>query len=85
MSCGSVDLGGRSCSLFGVEFRPEFSVASTHKFVEALELFGIGASWGGYEVSPGSDHWLHRPYCRGRGNSRDRWSGCTSDWRMSTI
>jgi cysteine-S-conjugate beta-lyase len=38
-----------ACSLFGVEFRPEFSVASTHKFVEALELFGIGASWGGYE------------------------------------
>ena len=38
-----------ACSLFGVEFKPEFSVASTHKFVEALELFGIGASWGGYE------------------------------------
>jgi cystathionine beta-lyase len=38
-----------ACSLFGVEFRPEFSVASTHKFVEALELFGIGASWGGFE------------------------------------
>ena len=38
-----------ACSLFGVEFKPEFSAASTHKFVEALELFGIGASWGGYE------------------------------------
>ena len=38
-----------ACSLFGVEFRPEFSPVSTHKFVEALELFGIGASWGGYE------------------------------------
>ncbi|HEY7576407.1 MAG TPA: cystathionine beta-lyase [Acetobacteraceae bacterium] len=38
-----------ACSLFGVEFRPEHSVESTHAFVEALELFGIGASWGGFE------------------------------------
>jgi cystathionine beta-lyase len=38
-----------ACSLFGVEFKPQFSIAGTHKFVEALELFGIGASWGGFE------------------------------------
>ncbi len=38
-----------ACSLFGVEFRPEFSAEATHRFAEALELFGIGASWGGYE------------------------------------
>ncbi|HEY8289356.1 MAG TPA: cystathionine beta-lyase [Acetobacteraceae bacterium] len=38
-----------ACSLFGVEFRPEFSAEATHAFVEALDLFGIGASWGGYE------------------------------------
>ena len=38
-----------ACSLFGVEFKPEFTTVATHKFVEALELFGIGASWGGYE------------------------------------
>jgi cystathionine beta-lyase len=38
-----------ACSLFGVEFKPEFPIVSTHKFVEALELFGIGASWGGFE------------------------------------
>ncbi len=38
-----------ACSLFGVELKPEFSVESTHAFVEALELFGIGASWGGFE------------------------------------
>jgi cystathionine beta-lyase len=38
-----------ACSLFGVEFRPEYSAESTHAFVEALELFGIGASWGGFE------------------------------------
>jgi cystathionine beta-lyase len=38
-----------ACSLFGVEFRPDFSPESTHAFAEALELFGIGASWGGFE------------------------------------
>ncbi len=38
-----------SCSLFGVEFKSEFAPEATHAFVEALELFGIGASWGGYE------------------------------------
>ncbi len=38
-----------ACSLFGVVFRPEFSAEDTHRFVEALDLFGIGASWGGYE------------------------------------
>lgn len=38
-----------ACSLFGVEFVPGISVAATHRFAEALELFGIGASWGGYE------------------------------------
>jgi cysteine-S-conjugate beta-lyase len=38
-----------ACSLFGVEFKPEFSPEATHAFVESLELFGIGASWGGYE------------------------------------
>jgi cysteine-S-conjugate beta-lyase len=32
-----------------VEFKPEYSVESTHAFVEALDLFGIGASWGGFE------------------------------------
>jgi cystathionine beta-lyase len=42
------DFTGAS-SLFGVEFKPSFSPEATHGFVEALELFGIGASWGGYE------------------------------------
>ena len=36
-------------SLFGVVFRPEFSVEATHAMVDRLSLFGIGASWGGYE------------------------------------
>ncbi len=38
-----------ACSLFGVEFKPDYHVESTHAFCEALELFGIGASWGGFE------------------------------------
>ncbi len=38
-----------ACSLFGIEFSPDFSPAATHRFVEALDLFGIGASWGGFE------------------------------------
>ena len=42
------DFTGAS-SLFGVEFKPSFTPEATHAFVEALELFGIGASWGGFE------------------------------------
>ena len=38
-----------ACSLFGVVFQPQFSAEATHAMVESLELFGIGASWGGYE------------------------------------
>lgn len=38
-----------ACSLFGVVFRPEFSQQAVWAFAEALELFGIGASWGGFE------------------------------------
>ena len=38
-----------ACSLFGVEFRPEFSLEASQAMIDSLELFGIGASWGGYE------------------------------------
>jgi cystathionine beta-lyase len=38
-----------ACSLFGVEFQPEFTREATHAMVDSLHLFGIGASWGGYE------------------------------------
>jgi cystathionine beta-lyase len=38
-----------ACSLFGVVFEARYSAADTHRFVDALTLFGIGASWGGYE------------------------------------
>ncbi|HUC18319.1 MAG TPA: cystathionine beta-lyase [Acetobacteraceae bacterium] len=36
-------------SLFGVVFAPRFSAAATRAMIDGLELFGIGASWGGYE------------------------------------
>jgi cystathionine beta-lyase len=38
-----------ACGLFGVVFAPDISVEATHRFVDSLTLFGIGASWGGYE------------------------------------
>ena len=38
-----------ACSLFGVEFQPRFSREATHAMADSLRLFGIGASWGGYE------------------------------------
>ena len=38
-----------ACSLFGVEFEPRISREALHRMIDGLELFGIGASWGGYE------------------------------------
>ena len=38
-----------ACSLFGVEFQQHFTREATHAMVDSLRLFGIGASWGGYE------------------------------------
>ncbi len=38
-----------ACSLFGVVFQPNITPEATHRFIDALELFGIGASWGGFE------------------------------------
>jgi cysteine-S-conjugate beta-lyase len=38
-----------ACSLFGVVFQPHHSVEAVNAVVDSLELFGIGASWGGYE------------------------------------
>ncbi len=38
-----------ACSLFGVVFNPAFSVPAVHAMIDSLELFGIGASWGGFE------------------------------------
>lgn len=38
-----------ACSLFGVVFASDVSVTATHTMIDALRLFGIGASWGGFE------------------------------------
>jgi cystathionine beta-lyase len=38
-----------SCGLFGVVFQPRFSAADVVRMIDSLQLFGIGASWGGYE------------------------------------
>ncbi len=42
------DFSGAS-SLFGVEFEPNFTAAAVEDMVAALGVFGLGASWGGYE------------------------------------
>ena len=36
-------------SLFGVVFKPHYTQADLFRFIDGLALFGIGASWGGYE------------------------------------
>jgi cystathionine beta-lyase len=38
-----------ACSLFGLVFQAHFTRAAVHAMVESLALFGIGASWGGFE------------------------------------
>ncbi len=38
-----------ACSLFGLVLRPEFGKDAVYAMTEALQLFGMGASWGGYE------------------------------------
>lgn len=38
-----------ACSLFGVVFHPDISREQVFAMAEALQLFGKGASWGGYE------------------------------------
>jgi cystathionine beta-lyase len=38
-----------SSGLFGVVFQPSFSAEAVVAMIDSLALFGIGASWGGYE------------------------------------
>ena len=38
-----------SCSLFGVVFQPQYRIEDVYRFIDSLALFGIGASWGGFE------------------------------------
>lgn len=42
------DFTGAS-SLFGVVLKPEFGVDAVSAMIDGMTLFGIGASWGGYE------------------------------------
>ncbi len=36
-------------SLFSVILKPQYKIEHANAFIDALRLFGIGASWGGYE------------------------------------
>jgi len=47
-----------ACGLFGVELKPDISVAAAERMIDGLSMFGIGASWGGYEslVLPTTGH-----------------------------
>ncbi|GAC1341234.1 MAG: cystathionine beta-lyase [Acetobacteraceae bacterium] len=38
-----------ACGLFGVVFAPQFSREASWAMIDQLRLFGIGASWGGFE------------------------------------
>ncbi len=38
-----------ACSLFGLVLQPRFGQEGMLRFVDSLSLFGIGASWGGFE------------------------------------
>jgi cysteine-S-conjugate beta-lyase len=38
-----------ACSLFGVVFTPDVTEAAVDAMTNALQLFGIGSSWGGFE------------------------------------
>ncbi|MDB5375429.1 MAG: cystathionine beta-lyase [Belnapia sp.] len=38
-----------ACSLFGVVFQPRYTMEGVMRFIDSLQLFGIGASWGGFE------------------------------------
>jgi cystathionine beta-lyase len=60
------DFTGAS-SLFGVVFKPEFSVEAVTAMIDAMTLIGIGASWGGFEslVLPSTGS-IHRTAGSGR-------------------
>ncbi|WP_297490985.1 cystathionine beta-lyase [Acidocella sp.] len=38
-----------ACGLFGIVFQPRYTAADVVRMIDGLKLFGIGASWGGYE------------------------------------
>ncbi len=38
-----------ACGLFGVVFQPQYTPQDVERMIDALRMFGIGASWGGFE------------------------------------
>ncbi len=38
-----------ACGLFGVVFHPQYSAEDVVRMIDSLQMFGIGASWGGFE------------------------------------
>ncbi len=59
-----------ACGLFSVVLKTT-SVQDMHAFVDALQLFGLGVSWGGFEslvvpFTPGGDHTAARWPWRGQ-------------------
>jgi len=60
------DFTGAS-SLFGVVLQPEYSVEAVRAMIDGMTLFGIGASWGGFEslILP-STGTIHRTAGSGR-------------------
>jgi cystathionine beta-lyase len=59
-------------SLFGVVFRPEITDANMNAMIDTLRLFGIGASWGGYESLALPSVHLHRVHGTGFGGPAAR-------------
>jgi cystathionine beta-lyase len=60
------DFTGAS-SLFGIVFQPAYSVEAVAAMIDGMTLFGIGASWGGFEslVLPSTGS-IHRTAGSGR-------------------
>jgi cystathionine beta-lyase len=56
-----------ACSLFGVVLKPEYSAKAVGAMIDGMVLFGIGASWGGFEslILPTSGT-IHRTAGTGR-------------------
>jgi cystathionine beta-lyase len=54
--------------LFGVALRPEIGEAKLHALIDGLRLFGLGASWGGYEsliIPANPERTVAPPPCQG--------------------
>ncbi len=74
-----------ACGLFGVVFQPEFSAQAVVAMIDALQLFGIGASWGGYESLVLADDGNDPAFRGNRRVRRARWRDSMSGWKMSRI